>query len=98
MSNLLLNECHPGAHVLLLGLEMSAPCCMIEPTQGDWRVVRSVKLTVVVLNARGGVEKTQSTTIALHQFHPHVFLWRDDQGNVPIKNPFNTEMNNSKRA
>jgi hypothetical protein len=51
MSNLLLNECYPGAYVLLLGLEISAPCCMIEPTRGDRRVVRSVKSTVVVLNA-----------------------------------------------
>ena len=25
MSNLLLNECHPGVHVLLLGLEMYSP-------------------------------------------------------------------------
>jgi hypothetical protein len=63
MSNLLLNECYPGAHVLLLGLEMSAPCCMIEPTQGDWRVVRSVKSTVVVLNARGELRKHNQHSI-----------------------------------
>jgi len=36
----------------------------------------------------GGVEETQSTTIALNQFDPHVFLWRDDQGSVSIENPF----------
>src|SRR2546421_9454376 len=80
MSNLLLNECHPAAHVLLLCLEIPAPCCMIEPTQGDWRVIRSVKSTVVVLNTRGS-----SINNDCLQFHPHGLLWTD------VKNPFNTD-------